>query len=57
MNLRPGRAGRVLPAAARRAEDVARLILFLGSAANASVTGEVVREGTSAARTPLVAMG
>lgn len=38
------------------ADDVARLVLFLGSAANTSVTGEVVREGTSAARTPLVAM-
>lgn len=37
-------------------EDVARLVLFLGSQANSSVTGEVVREGTSAARTPLVAM-
>jgi NAD(P)-dependent dehydrogenase (short-subunit alcohol dehydrogenase family) len=35
--------------------DVARLVLFLGSAANTSVTGEVVREGTSAARTSLVA--
>lgn len=39
------------------AGDVARLVLFLGSAANTSVTGELVREGTSAARTPLVAMG
>jgi NAD(P)-dependent dehydrogenase (short-subunit alcohol dehydrogenase family) len=39
------------------AHDVARLVLFLGSAANTSVTGEVVREGTSAARTPLVVMG
>lgn len=39
------------------ASDVARLVLFLGSAANTSVTGELVREGTSAARTPLVAMG
>src|SRR5918999_3784124 len=29
------------------AADVARLALFLGSAANTSVTGEVVREGTS----------
>ena len=41
---------------ASTAEDVARLVLFLGSAANTSVTGEVVREGTSAARTSLVAM-
>jgi NAD(P)-dependent dehydrogenase (short-subunit alcohol dehydrogenase family) len=52
------RVGTVVPQ--RRvsdAEDVARLIVFLGSAANTSVTGEVVREGTSAARTPLVAMG
>jgi NAD(P)-dependent dehydrogenase (short-subunit alcohol dehydrogenase family) len=32
------------------AEDVARLVLFLGSPANTSVTGEVVREGTSTAR-------
>jgi 3-oxoacyl-[acyl-carrier protein] reductase len=38
------------------AEDVAALALWLGSAANTSVTGEVVREGTSAARTPLVAV-
>jgi NAD(P)-dependent dehydrogenase (short-subunit alcohol dehydrogenase family) len=37
-------------------EDVARLVLWLGSPANTSVTGEVVHEGTSAARTPLVAM-
>jgi NAD(P)-dependent dehydrogenase (short-subunit alcohol dehydrogenase family) len=36
--------------------DVAALALWLGSPANASVTGEVVREGTSAARTPLVAL-
>jgi NAD(P)-dependent dehydrogenase (short-subunit alcohol dehydrogenase family) len=39
------------------AEDVARLILFLGSAANTSVTGEVVREGTSAARTAVASAG
>jgi 3-oxoacyl-[acyl-carrier protein] reductase len=39
------------------AEDVAALALWLGSAANTSVTGEVIREGTSAARTPLVALG
>jgi NAD(P)-dependent dehydrogenase (short-subunit alcohol dehydrogenase family) len=37
-------------------EDVARLAVWLGSSANTSVTGEVVREGTSAARTPLVAL-
>jgi malonyl CoA-acyl carrier protein transacylase len=39
------------------AADVARLVLFLGSAANTSVTGELVREGTSSARTPLAAVG
>jgi NAD(P)-dependent dehydrogenase (short-subunit alcohol dehydrogenase family) len=39
------------------AEDVARVVLWLGSPANTSVTGEVIREGTSAARTPLVAVG
>ena len=52
------RAGELVPQ--RRvsdAGDVARLVLFLGSGANTSVTGEVVREGTSAARTPLVALG
>jgi 3-oxoacyl-[acyl-carrier protein] reductase len=38
------------------AEDVARVVLWLGSDANTSVTGEVIREGTSAARTPLVAL-
>ncbi len=38
------------------AEDVARVVHWLGSDANTSVTGEVVREGTSAARTPLVAL-
>jgi 3-oxoacyl-[acyl-carrier protein] reductase len=38
-------------------EDVARVVLWLGSEANTSVTGEVIREGTSAARTPLVAVG
>ena len=37
-------------------DDVAALALWLGSPANSSVTGEVVREGTSAARTPLVAL-
>jgi hypothetical protein len=54
------RAGALTPQ--RRAsepEDVAALALalWLGSSANASVTGEIVREGTSAARTPLVAVG
>ena len=39
------------------AGDVAALALWLGSDANTSVTGEVIREGTSAARTPLVALG
>ena len=34
----------------------AALALWLGSEANTSVTGEVIREGTSAARTPLVAL-
>lgn len=52
------RVGKITPQRrASNAHDVARLILFLGSAANASVTGEVVREGTSAARTPLVLVG
>ena len=37
-------------------DDVARVALWLGSDANTSVTGEVIREGTSAARTPLVAV-
>jgi NAD(P)-dependent dehydrogenase (short-subunit alcohol dehydrogenase family) len=37
-------------------EDVARVVLWLGSDANTSITGEVIREGTSAARTPLVAL-
>ncbi len=37
--------------------DVAGLVRWLGSAQNTSVTGEVVREGTSAARTPLIALG
>ena len=52
------RAGALTPQ--RRAslpEHVAALALWLGSSANASVTGEIVREGTSAARTPLVALG
>lgn len=39
------------------AEDVANAVLWLGSDANTSITGEVVREGTSAARTSLVALG
>jgi NAD(P)-dependent dehydrogenase (short-subunit alcohol dehydrogenase family) len=38
------------------ADDVARVVLWLGSDSNTSVTGEVIREGTSAARTPLVAL-
>jgi 3-oxoacyl-[acyl-carrier protein] reductase len=38
------------------AADVARAVLWLGSDANTSITGEVIREGTSAARTPLVAL-
>ena len=38
------------------AEDVARVVLFLGSGANTSITGEVIREGTSNARTPLGVM-
>ena len=37
-------------------EDGARLVLWIGSDDNTSVTGEVIREGTSAARTPLVAL-
>jgi NAD(P)-dependent dehydrogenase (short-subunit alcohol dehydrogenase family) len=37
-------------------EDVARVVLWLGSDANTSITGEVIREGTSAARTSLVAL-
>jgi NAD(P)-dependent dehydrogenase (short-subunit alcohol dehydrogenase family) len=52
------RVGELVPQGrASTADDVARLVLFLGSAANTSVTGELVREGTSAARTPLVAVG
>lgn len=38
------------------AADVAALLCWLASPQNVSVTGEVVREGTSAARTPLVAL-
>ncbi|MFF2023696.1 SDR family NAD(P)-dependent oxidoreductase [Streptomyces sp. NPDC058171] len=37
------------------ADDVARLIVFLGSGANGNLTGEVVRDGSSAARAPHVA--
>ncbi|WP_431899461.1 SDR family NAD(P)-dependent oxidoreductase [Nonomuraea sp. bgisy101] len=33
-------------------DDVARLIVFLGSGANGNLTGELVREGSSAARAP-----
>ena len=36
-------------------DDVARLVAYLASAANTSVTGEVVREGSSTARTSLAA--
>jgi 3-oxoacyl-[acyl-carrier protein] reductase len=38
------------------AADVARVVLWLGTDANTSITGEVIREGTSAARTPLSAL-
>ena len=34
------------------ADDVAQLIVFLGSGANRNLTGEVIREGSSAARAP-----
>lgn len=34
------------------ADDVAGLIVYLGSAANGNLTGEVVRDGSSAARAP-----
>ena len=51
------RAGALTPQGrVSTAEDVAALTLWLGSAANTSVTGEVIREGTSSARTPLVAL-
>ncbi|GLF95493.1 SDR family NAD(P)-dependent oxidoreductase [Streptomyces yaizuensis] len=36
------------------ADDVARLVLFLGSGANGNLTGEMVRDGSSAARAPHV---
>ncbi len=51
------RAGALTPQ--RRAstpDDIAALAVWLGSPANTSVTGELIREGTSAARTPLVAL-
>lgn len=34
------------------ADDVANLVVFLGSGANGNLTGEVVRDGSSAARAP-----
>ncbi|MDX3434238.1 SDR family NAD(P)-dependent oxidoreductase [Streptomyces sp. ME01-18a] len=36
------------------ADDVAKLVLFLGSGANGNLTGEIVRDGSSAARAPHV---
>lgn len=33
-----------------RPDDVAKVIVFLGSAANANLTGEIIREGSSAGR-------
>ena len=33
-------------------EDVARLVVFLGSGANGNLTGEVIRDGSAAARAP-----
>lgn len=51
------RVGELVPQRrASTADDVAGLVVFLGSSANTSITGELVREGSSAARTPLVAM-
>jgi 3-oxoacyl-[acyl-carrier protein] reductase len=38
------------------AEDVARVVLWLGSDSNTSVTGEVIREGTSGVLAALVAL-
>ncbi|MET8704666.1 SDR family NAD(P)-dependent oxidoreductase [Kitasatospora sp. NPDC004723] len=35
-------------------DDVAKLVVFLGSGANGNLTGEVVRDGSSAARAPHV---
>ncbi|MFE5851890.1 SDR family NAD(P)-dependent oxidoreductase [Streptomyces sp. NPDC056500] len=34
------------------ADDVARLVVFLGSGANGNLTGEVIRDGSAAARAP-----
>ncbi|MEU4546357.1 SDR family NAD(P)-dependent oxidoreductase [Nonomuraea dietziae] len=34
------------------ADDVARIVVFLGSGANGNLTGEVIRDGSSAARAP-----
>jgi NAD(P)-dependent dehydrogenase (short-subunit alcohol dehydrogenase family) len=51
------RAGALTPQGrVSTAADVARVVLWLGSDANTSITGEVIREGTSAARTPMVAL-
>lgn len=36
-------------------DDVARLVVFLGSGANGNLTGEVIRDGSSAARAPHLA--
>ncbi|MFC5832791.1 SDR family oxidoreductase [Nonomuraea insulae] len=33
-------------------DDVANLIVFLGSGANGNLTGEVIRDGSAAARAP-----
>ncbi|MEU0631401.1 SDR family oxidoreductase [Streptomyces sp. NPDC005989] len=33
-------------------DDVAQLVLFLGSGANGNLAGEVIRDGSSAARSP-----
>ncbi|WP_326825413.1 hypothetical protein [Streptosporangium sp. NBC_01756] len=33
-------------------DDVAKIIVFLGSGANGNLTGEVIRDGSSAARAP-----
>lgn len=33
-------------------DDVARIVVFLGSAANGNLTGELIRDGSSAARAP-----
>jgi NAD(P)-dependent dehydrogenase (short-subunit alcohol dehydrogenase family) len=51
-------AGALTPRrAVSTAEDVAAVVAWLGSDANTSITGEVVREGTSNARSALVALG